>query len=151
MAVGRVGRLFKINGQPVPDYAIRPVQTVGVQYGDAGATDLAGRPVGARGWPYIILRWERMSLRGLQWWESFIDESFNSAPVIDLTLPDRRGDRRIEGYLYHKTFTRGVLWRPVVEDGGDIKTYKAQGSRTKEEYIEGSVTIRITELGRLAR
>lgn len=145
MAIVRVGRLFMVNGAVVPDYAIRPVRTVGVQYGDTGAVDLFGRPVGARGWPYIVLRWERISLCGLQWWERLIQDGYNSAPVVSLTLPDKRGKRRIDGHLYHNTFTRGILWRPVVDESGDIKVYN------NEEWIEGGVTIRITELGRSDR
>jgi hypothetical protein len=152
MAVAQVGRLVKVNGRVPPDGALRPFQSVGVQYGTPEAVDLVGRPVGVRGWPYIVLRFDRMSMAGLAWWESLIPEGFQSAVVTNLTLPDRRSNRRVEGYLYHRVFTRGILWRPVVEDSGNLVTYRdAAVSPLYADWIEGSVTIRITELGRLER
>jgi hypothetical protein len=152
MAVAQVGRLIRINGSIPPAYALRPFQSVGVQYPETEAVDMAGRPVGARGWPWITLRFERISMAGLAWWESLIPDGALSVPVVALTLPDRRGTRRVEGYLYHRTFVRGILWRPIVDDSGDLKKYRDSAvSNVYVDWMEASVTIRITELGRNER
>lgn len=152
MALAQVGRLFKIAGRVVPDYALRPVVTAGVLWPQSTATDLSGRPVGARGWPEITLTFPRIALRGLDYWHSFFDGSTElSIPVTDLTLPDILGVRRIDGYDHHNIFTRGVLWRPQVDPGANIVKYRPQGSALYESWLEGTVTIRITELGRGTR
>jgi hypothetical protein len=154
MAVAQVGRLIKINGTVPPAYALRPFQSAGVQYPETDAIDLAGRPVGARGWPWITLTFDRISMAGLEWWESQVQDGYLSAVVTSLTLPDRRAGptRRVEGYLYHRVFTRGILWRPIVNEGGNLTKYRDAGvSLFHTDWLEGTVTIRITELGRNER
>ena len=151
MALAQLGVLLRVNNDIVPSYAM-PTYTAGVMYPNGGGiVDLFGRPVGARGWPSIELRWDEISMRGLTYWQSLIDPQFLSAPIIGLTLPDSRSTKRLEGYAYHSKFTRGVLWQPELDPGGTWGIYGNKGTPNGEMYFEGGVTIRITELGRSGR
>jgi hypothetical protein len=151
MAVARFGAIFRVNGEVVPDYA-SPTYSAGVMSPPHESVDLLGRPVGARGWPMIEMRWDEIPLRGLQWWQEKIEQSSLSAPVSNLTLPDVRGiGRRIEGYAHHSTFATGLLWTPEIDPGGTWDIYSTGAVPLGEMYFVGSVVIKITELGRSER
>lgn len=103
-------QLFRLNSVAVPD-AYKPQHCSGVIHPVGLAYDLAGRPIGGQGKPWVRLSWDVISAAAWDYWATYVGTSALSVVLTDLVVPDFHNAAGTGGYTYHSVYSSAVMER----------------------------------------
>lgn len=144
--------LFRVNTNVVPSYA-KPTRVL-VEYPKPAreSVNLLGRPVGAAGYPWATLEFDRLTLQGFQWWNDLVPAGAASVQLTDLVLPNPWHDGSVTQslvvYANHQAWTAATLWRIRIEESAGMRPLSTDAGANYANWVDGFATVLITELGR---
>jgi len=145
---------IKINGAFPPRYAWP--QWFSVTYSETTARSLNYMPVGAQGFPSIILSWDRMRDSGLRYWLNLIPAGKRGVQLTSIELANYPTRTSIEEevempgggtyvFPHYNEWESGILEFPVWGTDVYAKVYGLLRDRTF--WVEGSHSITISRVG----